>query len=163
MSLSPSWRILPVWWCETNKASGVYWATWIVGFFVSVSFHVLVRLMGIVSRLLTISGLVSLLSSWQHVSSSLFFQLCGCVEVIRAHVYAKWHYFPSTQHLDTPPPTTTTRPFSAGGLADWLVLFCLGEWPVFHAPLFSPSVDESFEVWLSLTTRGWTVEPQCGW
>lgn len=57
-----------------------------------------------------------------------FFQLCGCLEVIRAHVCSKWHHFPSTQHLDMPPPTHHPQPFFpfyAGYLADLLVLFCL--------------------------------------
>lgn len=98
-------------------------ATRITGFFVFVSFYVLLRLMGIVSRLLTVDGLVSLvLTAHQQLSFVLIVSLCRYSDLGLMYFYCKWHCFPQTQHLAVFP---LVFPSSTGYLPDLLVLFCV--------------------------------------
>lgn len=93
----------------------------------------LLGIMGIVSRLLTVSGLVSLVSPWQHVSALTFGFPRHWIPLIRVRIFST--VFPQTPHLESVCGIL-------GGPAG-LVFVSGREWLVFHVSLFSPSVSES--------------------
>lgn len=136
---------LQVWRCETNTASSHLlgtWAPWIAGFFVSLSFYALLGIMDIVSRLLTVSGLVSLVSLWQDISGLFFYHW---IPVIRVHIFST--VFPQTLHLET-----VCR--ILGGPAG-LVLPHAGNDLYFMFHCSHPVWVNHFKVWLPLATRRW--------